>query len=97
MIPPPLPPCVVDMRLTAAREHSMTASTLMSNTRFSVSASTASRREDGPVRPALFTSAVTVPMGRCGEPEEIAEPILWLLSEAASYTTGAILRVGGGR
>ena len=39
----------------------------------------------------------TIPIGRCGEPEEIAEPILWLLSDAASYTIGAILRVGGGR
>jgi NAD(P)-dependent dehydrogenase (short-subunit alcohol dehydrogenase family) len=38
-----------------------------------------------------------VPIGRAAEPEEIAEPILWLLSEAASYTTGAILRVAGGR
>lgn len=39
----------------------------------------------------------TVPIGRCGEPEEIAEPILWLLSDAASYAIGATLRVGGGR
>jgi NAD(P)-dependent dehydrogenase (short-subunit alcohol dehydrogenase family) len=29
--------------------------------------------------------------------EEIAEPILWLLSPAASFTTGAVLRVAGGR
>ena len=48
-----------------------------------------------PTRPERL--GPTVPMGRCGAPEEIAEPILWLLSEAASYTTGAILRVGGGR
>ncbi len=48
-----------------------------------------------PGRPARV--APTIPIGRCGEPEEIAEPILWLLSAAASYTTGAILRVGGGR
>jgi len=48
-----------------------------------------------PTRPERL--GPTVPMGRCGEPEEIAEPILWLLSEAASYATGAILRVGGGR
>ena len=48
-----------------------------------------------PDRPARL--GPTVPMGRCGEPGEIAEPILWLLSEAASYTTGAVLRVGGGR
>ncbi len=32
-----------------------------------------------------------------GEPEEIAEAIGWLLSDAASYTTGATLRVAGGR
>ncbi len=48
-----------------------------------------------PTRPERL--GPTVPLGRCGEPEEIAEPILWLLSEAASYTTGAVLRVGGGR
>ncbi|ANE43147.1 SDR family oxidoreductase [Deinococcus puniceus] len=38
-----------------------------------------------------------VPMGRGGEPEEVARAILWLLSEEASYTTGAILDVSGGR
>lgn len=38
-----------------------------------------------------------VPMGRPAEPEEVAEPVLWLLSDAASYVTGAILRVAGGR
>lgn len=40
----------------------------------------------------------TIPMGRAGTPEEIAEAVLWLLSPAASYTTtGAILAVSGGR
>ena len=38
-----------------------------------------------------------VPMGRAGTAEEVAAPIVWLLSEEASYTTGAILDVGGGR
>lgn len=38
-----------------------------------------------------------VPMKREGSPDEIAWPILWLLSREASYTTGAILDVGGGR
>ena len=37
------------------------------------------------------------PLGRAARPEEIAEPILWLLSPAASFTTGAVLRVAGGR
>jgi NAD(P)-dependent dehydrogenase (short-subunit alcohol dehydrogenase family) len=39
----------------------------------------------------------TMPMGRAGRPEEVAESILWLLSDASSYTTGAILDVAGGR
>lgn len=37
------------------------------------------------------------PLGRYGEPEEIARAILWLLSDEASYTTGALLDVSGGR
>jgi NAD(P)-dependent dehydrogenase (short-subunit alcohol dehydrogenase family) len=37
-----------------------------------------------------------VPMGRVGEPEEIAVAVLWLLSDEASYVTGAVLRAGGG-
>jgi NAD(P)-dependent dehydrogenase (short-subunit alcohol dehydrogenase family) len=41
--------------------------------------------------------APTIPMGRAGTAEEIAEAVMWLLSPAASYTTGAILAVSGGR
>lgn len=37
------------------------------------------------------------PLGRAGKPEEIAETIVWLLSDAASYVTGAVLDVAGGR
>lgn len=39
----------------------------------------------------------TVPMKRGGEPIEIANAILWLLSDEASYCTGTILNVSGGR
>ena len=39
----------------------------------------------------------TTPMGRPGRPEEVAAAIVWLLSDGASYTTGAILDVSGGR
>ena len=39
----------------------------------------------------------TIPMKRGGEPEEVARAILWLLSDEASYSTGAILDVTGGR
>jgi len=38
-----------------------------------------------------------VPMQRGGEAEEVAQAILWLLSDEASYTTGALLDVAGGR
>jgi NAD(P)-dependent dehydrogenase (short-subunit alcohol dehydrogenase family) len=47
-----------------------------------------------PDRPAK--KAPGIPMGRAGEPEEIASAIAWLLSDEASYTTGAVLRVSGG-
>ncbi|HLZ42828.1 MAG TPA: SDR family oxidoreductase [Candidatus Sulfotelmatobacter sp.] len=39
----------------------------------------------------------SIPMQRAGMPHEIAEAVLFLLSPAASYITGAILQVGGGR
>lgn len=38
-----------------------------------------------------------VPMSRAGTAEEVAEVILWLLSDAASYVTGTLIDVSGGR
>jgi NAD(P)-dependent dehydrogenase (short-subunit alcohol dehydrogenase family) len=40
--------------------------------------------------------AAVVPMGRIGRPEEVAEAVVWLLSDAASYVTGHTLPVDGG-
>jgi glucose 1-dehydrogenase len=47
-----------------------------------------------PDRPAKV--AARAPLGRSGQPEEIAGAVAWLLSDDASFTTGAILRVSGG-
>ncbi|MCX5384052.1 SDR family NAD(P)-dependent oxidoreductase [Streptomyces sp. NBC_00083] len=48
-----------------------------------------------PGRPAR--AAAAIPLGRAGEASEIAAAVAWLLSPDSSYTTGAILRVSGGR
>jgi NAD(P)-dependent dehydrogenase (short-subunit alcohol dehydrogenase family) len=41
--------------------------------------------------------ASRMPMGRAGQPHEVAQAIVWLLSEQASYVTGTVLPVAGGR
>lgn len=48
-----------------------------------------------PGRVAAMRNAV--PMKREGKAEEVAQAVLWLLSDAASYTTGSIVNVSGGR
>ena len=47
-----------------------------------------------PQRPARL--APQIPLGRAGEPDEIAGAVAWLLSDDASYATGTVLRVTGG-
>ncbi|GAA2711981.1 SDR family NAD(P)-dependent oxidoreductase [Micromonospora olivasterospora] len=42
------------------------------------------------------TAAGRIPMGRAGQPDEVAGAIAWLLGPDAGYTTGAVLRVSGG-
>jgi NAD(P)-dependent dehydrogenase (short-subunit alcohol dehydrogenase family) len=48
-----------------------------------------------PGRPAALRHII--PVQREGQPDEVAHAVLWLLSEEASYTTGALLDVTGGR
>jgi NAD(P)-dependent dehydrogenase (short-subunit alcohol dehydrogenase family) len=44
-----------------------------------------------------FKSADVIPMQRPGTADEVAQAIVWLLSDAASYVTGTVLAVSGGR
>jgi NAD(P)-dependent dehydrogenase (short-subunit alcohol dehydrogenase family) len=47
-----------------------------------------------PERPAKLASSI--PFGRSGQPEEIANAVAWLLSSDSSYVSGTVLRVAGG-
>lgn len=47
-------------------------------------------------RAELDLAAERVPAGRTGDPEDIAQTVVWLASEAASYVNGAVIDVGGG-
>ena len=50
--------------------------------------------EEDPERSQMLLSLH--PIGRLGNPEEVAAAVLWLSSEAASFVTGAYLPVDGG-
>ena len=53
---------------------------------------------DGGIDPALQEKLLAqTPLGRIGEPTDIAATVAWLLSDAASYVTGQTLHVDGGR
>ncbi|HSS64566.1 MAG TPA: SDR family oxidoreductase, partial [Gammaproteobacteria bacterium] len=54
-------------------------------------------RTDMPEPDALEQGVAVIPMGRVADPGEIAEAVLWLLSEKASFVAGANIRVAGGR
>ena len=43
------------------------------------------------------TLAKSLPVGRLGEPEDIANAVSWLVSEDSSYVTGQTIGVNGGR
>ena len=47
--------------------------------------------------PSASERAREVPLRRLGTADEVAEAVLWLMSPAASYVTGAIIAVNGGR
>lgn len=54
-------------------------------------------RTDMPPQEKLDSQGPGIPMGRVGEADEVAAGVVWLLSDAASFTSGANLRISGGR
>ncbi|MCY4318514.1 MAG: SDR family oxidoreductase [Alphaproteobacteria bacterium] len=52
---------------------------------------------DMPGADKIASIGPTIPIGRVAHPDEIAEGVIWLLSDKASYVAGANLRIGGGR
>jgi 3-oxoacyl-[acyl-carrier protein] reductase len=53
-------------------------------------------REGKPIEEVLKQSTASIPIQRCGEPEEFASVVAFLASSNASYVTGTMLRVDGG-
>lgn len=54
------------------------------------------QKEDGSPTERGQKVLAKTPMGRYGSPEEIAGPVLWLCSDAASFVDGAIIPIDGG-
>ena len=50
------------------------------------------------MKPDVYQARIAeIPLGRVGETEEVAEVVLFLLSDRSSYMTGTVLEIGGGR
>ncbi len=45
----------------------------------------------------LLNLVASIPLGRMGEPQEVAVAVIWMLSPDSSYVSGATLSINGGR
>jgi NAD(P)-dependent dehydrogenase (short-subunit alcohol dehydrogenase family) len=53
-------------------------------------------QETGELTPRAKKVVAHTPMGRYGEPEELAGTVIWLLSDASTFVTGAVVPIDGG-
>ena len=53
-------------------------------------------REGKTLAAAMAEDAKEIPLGRIGEPQEVADLIVFLLSDRASYLTGNVIQIDGG-
>ncbi len=96
-------PAVVGMAKTLSREvgtHNITVNTvlpvLILTDRLRRGITARAERTGQAFDQALQASAATIPLGRVGDPQEMANVIVFLASEAASYVTGVSVQVDGG-
>ena len=96
-------PAVIGMAKTLSREvgsHNITVNTVLPGRiltdRLKGALSIRAKKADMTLDEALAESGREVPLGRVGEPVEMANGIVFLCSEAASYITGVSLQIDGG-
>jgi NAD(P)-dependent dehydrogenase (short-subunit alcohol dehydrogenase family) len=53
-------------------------------------------QETGELTPRAKKIVAHTPMGRYGKPEELLGTVIWILSDAAKFVTGAVIKVDGG-
>jgi 3-oxoacyl-[acyl-carrier protein] reductase len=84
---------LIGLTKTLAREFASRAVTVNCVTPGFIETDMTAAHVQGEARDALVKQ---IPLGRIGKPEDVAEAVRFLVSEAASYVTGQVVRVNGG-